>query len=158
MQVGGSRVLLRSQTVRVLRSPHRNNASARRRSAAILRRMVTFRRETRLWRATAVTQRALMIRDDADTYWLACQMQHGRITCSDPTILSDPRSVMIQRRIGVDLFIVSLNRLHTVADLARADDPVLRAAGPLDGHPLSRLPVLLQHAATDVKHLALAGS
>lgn len=36
--------------------------------------MVTFRREVRLWRETSVTQRALMIRDDADTYWLACQM------------------------------------------------------------------------------------
>ena len=33
--------------------------------------MVTFRREIRLWRETGVTQRALMIRDDADTYWLA---------------------------------------------------------------------------------------
>ena len=30
--------------------------------------MVTFRREIRLWRETGVTQRALMIRDDADTY------------------------------------------------------------------------------------------
>jgi hypothetical protein len=52
--------------------------------------MVTFRRETRLWRETGVTQRALMIRDDADTYWLACQMQHGRITDPGPAILSDP--------------------------------------------------------------------
>lgn len=96
-----------------------------------------------LWRATAVTQRALMTRDGAGTYRLACQVRHGRITGPDPAVLSDPRPVMIQRRIGAGLFIVSLNRLHTVADLARADDPALPAAGSLDGHPLSRLPVLL---------------
>lgn len=80
--------------------------------------MVTFKREIGLWRETGVTQRALMIRDDADTYWLACQMQHGRITDPGPAILSDPRSGLIQRRIDVDLFIVSLHRLHTVAKLA----------------------------------------
>jgi len=80
--------------------------------------MVTFRRETRLWRETGVTQRALMIRDDADTYWLACQMQHARITVPGPGILGDPRSIMIQGRIDVDLFLVTLHRLHTVAKLA----------------------------------------
>jgi hypothetical protein len=80
--------------------------------------MATFRREIRLWHETGATQRALMIRDDADTYWLACQMQHGRITGPGPAILSDPRSVLIQRRIDVDLFGVSLHRLHTVAKLA----------------------------------------
>jgi hypothetical protein len=42
-------------------------------------RMVTFRREIRLWYETGVTQRALMIRDDADSCWLACQIQHSRI-------------------------------------------------------------------------------
>jgi hypothetical protein len=35
-----------------------------------------------------------------------------------PAILSDPRSSLIQRRIDVDLFVVSLHRLHTVAELA----------------------------------------
>ena len=45
-------------------------------------------------------------------------MQHGRITDPGPAILSDPRSVLIQRRIDVDLFVVSLHRLHTVAKLA----------------------------------------
>jgi hypothetical protein len=80
--------------------------------------MATFPREIRLWHETGVTQRALMIRDDADTYWLACQMQHRRITSPGPVILSDPRSVLIQRRIDVDLFVVSLHRLHTVARLA----------------------------------------
>jgi hypothetical protein len=84
----------------------------------MLRRMVTFRRETRLWRETSVTQRALMIRDDADTYWLACQMQHGRITDPGPAILSDLRSIAVQGRIDVDLFIVTLHRLHAVAKLA----------------------------------------
>jgi len=79
---------------------------------------VTFRRETRLWRETTVPQRALMIRDDADTYWLACQMQHRRITGPGPAILGDPRSIAIQGRIDVDLFIVALHRLHTVAKLA----------------------------------------
>ena len=49
-----------------------------------------FRREIRLWRETGVTQRALMIRDDADTYWLACQMQHRRIIDPGPDILGDP--------------------------------------------------------------------
>jgi hypothetical protein len=118
-QIGGSRASLRSQTVvGVLRSPHRNNASATCRRATILRRVVTFRRETRLWREIGVTQRALMIRDDADTYWLACQMQHGRITGPDPAILADPRSIVLQGRIDVDLFIVTLHRLHTVAKLA----------------------------------------
>lgn len=80
--------------------------------------MVTFRREIRLWRETGVTQRALMIRDDADTCWLACQMQHSRITTPGPAAINDPRSAMIQRRIDVDLFVVSLNRLHAVAMLA----------------------------------------
>jgi len=56
-----------------------------------------------------------MIRDDADTYRLACQTQHNRITDPGPAILSDPRSSLIQRRIDVDLFVVSLHRLHTVA-------------------------------------------
>jgi hypothetical protein len=82
----------------------------------MLRRMVTFRRETRLWRETSVTQRALMIRDDADTYWLACQMQHGRITDPGPAILSDLRSIAVQGRIDVDLFIVTRHRLHVNAD------------------------------------------
>ena len=50
----------------------------RHRCSSILEHMVTFRREIRLWHETGVTQRALMIRDDADTCWLACQMQHGR--------------------------------------------------------------------------------
>jgi len=80
--------------------------------------MVTFRREIRLWHETGVTQRALMIRDDADTCWLACQMQHSRITTPGPAVINDPRSATIQRRIDVDLFVVSLNRLHAVARLA----------------------------------------
>jgi hypothetical protein len=95
--------------------------------------MVTFRRETRLWHETGVTQRALMIRDDADTYWLACQMQHGRITDPGPAILSDPRSGLVQRRIDVDLFIVSLHRLHTVAKLtAEVADPRNVLSGALE--------------------------
>ena len=53
-------------------------------------RMVTFRREIRLWHETGVTQRALMIRDDADTCWLACQMQHSRITTPGPPVINDP--------------------------------------------------------------------
>ena len=80
--------------------------------------MVTFRQEFKLWQQTGMTQRALMIRDDADICWLACQMEHRRITDPGPAILSDPRSGLIQRRVDVDLFIVSLNRLHTVAKLA----------------------------------------
>jgi hypothetical protein len=95
--------------------------------------MVMFRREIRLWRETGATQRALMIRDDADTYWLACQMQHGRITDPGPVILSDPRSSLIQRRIDVDLFIVSLHRLHTVGSLAaEVADPRSVLPGALD--------------------------
>jgi hypothetical protein len=95
--------------------------------------MVTFRREIRLWRETGVTQRALMIRDDADTYWLACQMQHERITDPGPAILSDPRSSLIQRRVDVDLFVVSLHRLHTVAQLAaEVADPRNVLSGALE--------------------------
>ena len=81
-------------------------------------RMVTFRREIRLCHETGVTQRSLMIRDDADTCWLACQMQHSRITTPGPAVINDPRPAIIQRRIDVDLFVVSLNRLHAVARLA----------------------------------------
>ncbi len=106
--------------------------------------MVTFRREIRLWRETGVTQRALMIRDDADTSWLACQMQHGRITDPGPAILSDPRSIAVQRRIDVDLFIISLNRLHTVAGLAaEVADPrnVLPAALERFGEQTEGLPL-----------------
>lgn len=65
-----------------------------------------------------MTQRALMIRDDADAYWLACQMQHSRITNPGPDVISDPRSSLVRRRIDVDFFVVSLHRLHTVAKLA----------------------------------------
>jgi hypothetical protein len=80
-----------------------------------------------------VTQRALMIRDDADTYWLACQMQHGRITDPGPAIITGPRSSLIQRRIDVDLFVVSLHRLHTVAELAAAvADPRNVLSGALE--------------------------
>ena len=92
-------------------------------------RMVAFRRETRLWHETGVTQRALMIRDDADACWLACQVQHQRITGPGPAILGDPRSIAIQGRIDVDLFVVTLNRLHTVAKLAA------EVAGPRDVLP-----------------------
>jgi hypothetical protein len=83
-------------------------------------RIVTFKREIRLWHETGVTQRALMIRDDADTCWLAFQMQHKRITTPGPAVINDPRSATIQRRIDVDLGhpVVSLNRLHAVARLA----------------------------------------
>ena len=107
--------------------------------------MVTFRREIGLWRETGVTQRALMIRDDADTYWLACQMQHTRVTDPGPAILGDPRFGLIQRRIDVDLFMVSLHRLHTVAKLAaEVADPRKVASEALErfsdltaGFPLS---------------------
>ena len=95
-----------------------DNAPAPAEPAVHTWRMATFRREIGLWHETGVTQRALMIRDDADTYWLACQMQHSRITTSGPAVINDPRSATIQRRIDVDLFIVSLNRLHAVARLA----------------------------------------
>jgi hypothetical protein len=89
----------------------------------------------------------LMIRDDADTYWLACQMQHNRIMDPGPVILSDPRSGPIQRRIDVDLFIVSLHRLHTVAKLAAdVTDPRNVLSGALArfseltaGFPLSEI-------------------
>jgi len=110
-----------------------NNASAWHGWALILERMVTFRREIRLWHETGVTQRALMIRDDADTCWLACQMQHGRITEPGPALLSDPRSSLIQRRIDVDLFMVSVHGLHTVAELAAAvADPRNVLSGALE--------------------------
>ena len=95
-----------------------DNAPAPAEPAVHTWRMVTFRREIRLWHETGVTQRALMIRDDADTCWLACQMQHSRITTPGPAVINDPRSATIQRRIDVDLFVVSLNRLHAVARLA----------------------------------------
>lgn len=86
-----------------------------------------------LWHATGVTQRALMIRDDADTYWLACQMQHRRVTDPGPAILGDPRSSLIQRRVDVDLFVVSLHRLHTVAQLAaEVADPRNVLSGALE--------------------------
>src|SRR5258708_39867024 len=75
-------------------------------------RMVTFRREIRLWHETGVTQRALMIRDDADTCWLACQMQHGRVPAPGPASLNHPRSALIQRRIAVDTFVVRPQRQH----------------------------------------------
>jgi hypothetical protein len=39
--------------------------------------MVTCKREIRLWREAHPVQRALMIRDDAEAYWIACQMRHG---------------------------------------------------------------------------------
>jgi hypothetical protein len=81
-------------------------------------RMVTYKREIRLWREAHPVQRALMIRDDADSYWIACQMQHSRIMDPGPAIFSDLRAIMVQRRIDVDLFVVSLHRLSTVADLA----------------------------------------
>jgi hypothetical protein len=108
--------------------------------------MVTFRREVSLWRETGVTHRALIIRDEADTYWLACQMQHIRITDPGPAIITDPRSSLIQRRIDVDLFVVSLHRLHTVAELAAAAaDPrnvlsgaLERFTGQTAGLPLSQ--------------------
>jgi len=45
-------------------------------------------------------------------------MQHSRIMDPGPAIFSDPRAIMVQRRIDVDLFVVSLHRLSTVADLA----------------------------------------
>jgi hypothetical protein len=100
-----------------------DNAQAPAGPAVHTRRMVTFRREIRLWHETGVTQRAFMIRDDADTCWLACQMQHSRITTPGPAVINDPRSATIQRRIDVDLFVVSLNRLHAVA---RLDLPTFR--------------------------------
>jgi len=37
-------------------------------------------------------------------------MQHSRIMTSGPAVIDDPRSATIQRRIDVDLFVVSLNR------------------------------------------------
>ncbi len=46
-----------------------------------------------------------MIRDDADTCWLACQMQHSRIMTPGPAVIDDPRSATVQRRIDVDLFV-----------------------------------------------------
>ena len=75
----------------------------------ILEHMVTFRREIKLWRETGVTQRALMIRDDADTQLAgvpdAAQPDHrSRARPSSAT----PGPSPVQRRIDVDLFIISL--------------------------------------------------
>jgi hypothetical protein len=112
-------------------------------------RMVTYKREIRLWREANPVQRALMIRDDADAYWIACQMQHRRIMDPGPAIFSDPRAIMVQRRIDVDLFVVSLHRLSTVANLAaEVADPrdVLPDAITLFSEQTAGLP-LSEHSA-----------
>jgi hypothetical protein len=48
-------------------------------------------------------------------------MQHGRITGPNHAILADPRSIVLQGRTDVDLFIVTLHRLHTVLAAEVAD-------------------------------------
>ncbi len=103
-----------------------------------------YKREIRLWREAHPVQRALMIRDDADSYWIACQMQHSRIMDPGPAIFGDPRAIMVQRRIDVDLFVVSLHRLSTVAGLAaEVADPrsVLPAAIALFSAQTAGLPL-----------------
>lgn len=62
---GGSRALPGHASCGMRSSRAKNNASAGRGWASILERMVTFRREIRLWRETGVTQRALMIHSTA---------------------------------------------------------------------------------------------
>jgi len=119
-------------------------------------RMVTYKREIRLWREAHPVQRALMIRDDADAYWIACQMQHSRIMDPGPAIFSDPRAIMIQRRIDVDLFVVSLHRLSTVANLAaEVADPrdVLPEAITLFSEQTAGLP-LSEHDADQAPTIA----
>jgi hypothetical protein len=64
--------------------------------------------------------RAVMIRDDADRAFRACELQHSRVVnFRQPLPGESARDVMLRGRVDVDFFVVALNRLHFVADLAR---------------------------------------
>ena len=83
--------------------------------------MVMFKRELKLWQETGVTQRALMIRDDADANWLAVEMQHERIVAG---LRSRASHRLISQKIDVDFFFMALHRLVLVAELAQqVSDP-----------------------------------
>jgi hypothetical protein len=64
-----------------------------------------LKREVRLWRETNVTQRALMIRDDADSTWLAVKMQHDRVVSdAHPSPANDVRLRLFRQKADVDFF------------------------------------------------------
>lgn len=83
--------------------------------------MATWRREVGQWRETDSFQRALMLRDDADTAFRACEIQHGRIAgFRRPLPGEKGRDVILRGRVDVDFFILALNRLLSTAELAAA--------------------------------------
>jgi hypothetical protein len=92
---------------------------------AILGCVVTYEREISQWRGANPVLRALMIRDDADRAWLACQLQHERMMTpapdpSNPTSSAD----LVRQAIDLDFFFVVVNRLAAVAGLAaKVSDP-----------------------------------
>ena len=82
--------------------------------------MVLFKREVRLWQETNVTQRALMIGDDADFAWLALKMQHDRVVDgAHPLPGEDARLPLFYQKADVDFFFVALHRLVVTAELAQ---------------------------------------
>lgn len=98
------------------------------RASETIERMVTYKREVRLWREMNSMQRALTFRNDADRCWLAVQMQHERIAAFQP---SNDMVTLIQQGNDVDFFFIALHRLVIVAELAeQLSDPrgVLHAA------------------------------
>jgi hypothetical protein len=82
--------------------------------------MVLFKREVKLWRETNVTQRALMIRDDADSAWLAVEMQHDRVVNgAQPLPGNDVRPHLLRQKADVDFFFMVLYRLVVTAELTQ---------------------------------------
>jgi hypothetical protein len=60
-----------------------------------------------------------MLRDDADTVFRACEIQHGPVANSrEPMHGEGARDVTLRGRVDVDFFMVALKRLLQVATLA----------------------------------------
>jgi hypothetical protein len=82
--------------------------------------MVVFKREVRLWRETNAVHRALLLRDDADSAWVAVELQHDRIVSVASTEPNgNVRLSLLRRKIDVDFFFMALHRLVVTAELVQ---------------------------------------
>jgi len=126
-------------------------------SSGTIEPMVLYKNEFRLWQEMRPTQRALMLRNDADTNWLAVQLQHDRIAAFHP---SPDGVTLTQQRNDVDFFFMALHRLVITAELAeKLCDPrgVLPAARTAFNDSKPAIITSIRHALEHFQNLEIRG-
>jgi hypothetical protein len=126
--------------------------------------VAVYKDEYKLWRETNATQRALMLRDHADMFWLMIQMQHERMTgWEEPKCFDEARTQLVRQRLDVDMFMMAMSRLLVVAQISektadpRSVMPAAMAAFATDAEgmvldPFSPMPSTITDARNALEH------